>query len=147
MSLPDLDALQRGDLLGVLATLGNLRFPTANVWDLLRRDSMLSELIEELIEDSPFLRRIHDDAVQEGRAAGREEGREEGRAAGALEGARAIARGFVLARYPELGAELGALDRIKTLPRLQALAEVLAGASDVEAARAALRDASREGEA
>lgn len=127
VSIPEVDALQRGDLLGVLATLGALRFPTADIWDLLRRDSMMSELIDELIEDSPFLRKIHDDAVQEGRQEG------------ALEGARSIARGFVLARFPELSAEVAALDRVGTLARLQTLAEALAGAPDIEAARAALR--------
>jgi hypothetical protein len=88
---------------------------------------MMSELIDELIEDSPFLRKIHDDAVQEGRQEG------------ALEGARSIARGFVLARFPELSAEVAALDRVGTLARLQTLAEALAGAPDIEAARAALR--------
>ncbi|GAC1457816.1 MAG: hypothetical protein PVSMB4_17570 [Ktedonobacterales bacterium] len=139
IQLPDLDALQRGDLVGMLATFGALRFPKVDIWDLLRRNLMLSEVMSELMEDSPFLRRIHDDALAEGRQEGRQEGREQGREEGVLLGARVLAREVVLARFPELDpADLEVIDRIDSVERLRVLARTLASAEDMQAVHRAL---------
>jgi hypothetical protein len=57
LELPDLDALNQADLISMLAGFGALRFPDTNVWDLLRRNLMLSEVIEELIDEARRLLR------------------------------------------------------------------------------------------
>jgi hypothetical protein len=136
LELPDLDVLNQADLISMLAGFGALRFPDANVWDLLRRNLMLSEMIEELIEDSPFLRQIRDEARQKSR----EEGREEGRAEGHVEEARVFVRTLALARFPALTtADLAPLDRAVNLEHLRALVPALAAAVDLDEARRLLR--------
>ena len=141
MEVPGLDALQRGDLIGMLATFGALRFPRTDIWDLLRRNAMLSELMDELIEDSPFLRQIRDEAASQARQEGLAAGRQEGQ----VEEARALVREIVAARAFDLQNELQALDRLSSLARLHALTRALVAAPDVEAAREALRRALDEG--
>jgi predicted transposase YdaD len=130
LELPELNALQRGDLVSMLATFGALRFPRIDIWEVLRSSTMLSELMNELIQDSPFLRKIHDDAEvhgrEEGREAGREEGREAGREAGREEGrlleARSMLREMAQARFPEIrDADLAGIDSIASVERLHAL--------------------------
>jgi predicted transposase YdaD len=141
-NLPDVSALQRGDLLGILTTLGTLRFPKADLWALLRRNTMLSDLLDELIEDSPFLRQLHQEAVAEGERKGREEGREEGQGLGRLDEARALVRDLVRMRFPEVAAdELAGVETLADAGRLHDLALALAGAPDIAAARLALAKA------
>lgn len=133
LELPSLDPLQRGDMISILAAFGALRFPKIDIWDYLRRSTMLSELIDELKEDSPFLRQIHDEAVAEGREEGREEGR--------LLEARAVIRELALERFSDLSdTELAAVDRIKSLERLHALRQALKTMMDAQALRRALAE-------
>lgn len=114
VELPDIDALQRGDLISVLATFGTLRFPRINIWEWLRRSTMLTELMDELIEDSPFLRQIHEAAAAEGREEGREQGR--------LNEARVLLREVAQTRFPELPeADLAPIETIASLDRLHSL--------------------------
>jgi hypothetical protein len=42
----ELSGVQRGDLQGRLTPFWRLRFPRADIWSLLRRDTVLSELLE-----------------------------------------------------------------------------------------------------
>jgi predicted transposase YdaD len=126
--------LQRGDLISVLATFGALRFPRINIWEWLRRSTMLTELMDELIEDSPFLRQIHDDAAAEDREEGREEGH--------LAEARTLVREVAQARFPELTeADLVPIEAITSLDRLHALARDVVRLPDAQALRQALADA------
>jgi predicted transposase YdaD len=134
VQLPDVSSLQRGDLLGILSVLGSLRFPKADMWSLLRRNTMLSELVDELIEDSPFLRQLHEEAVAEGEARGE--------ARGHVIGLRASVRDIAQARFAEISAdELAGVDTIEDASRLHALIVALASAPDVAAARRALAEA------
>jgi predicted transposase YdaD len=138
VQLPDVSALQRGDLLGILTTLGSLRFPKADIWGQLRRDTMLAELLDELIEDSPFLRKLHQDALAEGEAKGEAKGRQEGR----VTELRAILRDIARTRFTEITPEeLAGVDALQDADRLHALALALASAPDVAAARRVLAEA------
>ncbi|HEV7129478.1 MAG TPA: hypothetical protein VGN32_18735 [Ktedonobacterales bacterium] len=122
LELPELNALQRGDLVSMLATFGALRFPRIDIWEVLRSSTMLSELMNELIQDSPFLRKIHDDAEVHGREEGREAGREAGREEGRLLEARSMLREMAQARFPEISdADLAGIDSIASVERLHAL--------------------------
>ena len=78
LELPGMDAHQRSDMVNMLVGFGALRFPKVNVWEYLRRSTMLSELMEELVQDSPYLRQIRDEAAAKGLAEGLEQGLEQG---------------------------------------------------------------------
>lgn len=160
LELPSLDTLSQADLITMLVGFGALRFPDANIWSLLRSSHMFSELIEELIEDSPFFRQVRDAAEQksrekgreegrqegrqkgrqEGREEGREEGRKEGREEGHLEEARMMVRTLARARFPAItDADLAPLAHAVALDDLHALVPALAGAIDLEDALRLLR--------
>lgn len=124
------EPMQRGDQISLLATFGALRFPKVNMWDLLRRSTMLSELMDELVEDSPFLRQLRDESVAEGDKRGQ------------VKEAQAMLRQMALARVPTLTeSDLAPIGAVTTLERLHALVLVLMGISDADAFRRALRDA------
>lgn len=92
---------------------------------------MLTELMDELIEDSPLLRQIHDDAAAEGREEGH------------LAEARALVREVAQARFPELtAADLAPIEAIASLDRLHALARDEVRLPDAQAFRHALAHAS-----
>jgi predicted transposase YdaD len=140
LETPDLDALARGDLLSMVATFGALRFPKTNIWEAMRRSPMFSELIDELIEDSPFLRKIHDDAVAEGREEGREQGREQGREEGSVSEAQTLLRDLARDRFPDLtDADLAPIATTTSRERLHALARALPRLPDADAFRQALQ--------
>jgi hypothetical protein len=148
--MDDVGSLRRGDLLGKLTTFGSLRFPTTDIWTLLRRTTLLSELLDELIEDSPFLQKLHQEALVEGEAKGETKGRQEGEAKGCQEGeaegrgaeARAMVRDLVRVRFAGITAEeLAGIDTLADADRLHALALALASAPDEPAARRALAEA------
>jgi hypothetical protein len=95
---------------------------------------MFSELLDELIEDSPFLRQLHEEAVAEGRA--------EGRAEGLVSGLRTLVAELARLRFADITAEeLAGVESMTDADRLQALALGLASAQDVDAARRALDEA------
>lgn len=97
---------------------------------------MLSELVDDLIEDSPFLRQLHQEAMAEGEARGE--------ARGHLSGLRMSVRDIARARFAEISAdELAGVDTIEDAGRLHALIAALASAPDVAAARRALGEALR----
>ncbi|HEY7832138.1 MAG TPA: hypothetical protein VIG30_01120, partial [Ktedonobacterales bacterium] len=108
---------------------------------LLRRSTMLSELMDELVEDSPFLRQLRDESVARGNREGREEGRHEGREEGHLEEARMLLRQMAQARFPALmEAELAPVEAISQIDRLHALVFGLSEMPDAAAFLRALRD-------
>ena len=133
LALQEIDALQRGDLISVLATFGALRFPRINIWEWLRRSIRLTELMDELIEDSPFLRQIHEAAAAEGREEGR------------LAEARALLRMVAWARFPELTeGHLAPIETIVSLDRLHVLAREVVRLPDAHALQRALAEARTE---
>ncbi|HEY7832139.1 MAG TPA: hypothetical protein VIG30_01125 [Ktedonobacterales bacterium] len=82
--------------------------------------------LEELVEDSPFLRLLRDEWVAHGQ----------------VRGAQAMLRQVALARFPALTeADLAPLAAISKLDHLHALVPVLLGTSDIDAFRRALQDA------
>ena len=128
------DPMRRGDQISFLATFGALRFPRVNVWDLLRRSTMLSELMDELVEDSPFLRQLRDETLARGNREGREEGH--------LEEARMLLRQMAQARFPALTeTELAPVETISRIDQLHALVLGLSAMPDAATFLRALHDA------
>jgi hypothetical protein len=122
----------------ILSIFGSLAFPKTDIWTLLRRNTMLSELLDELIEDSPFLHNLYYEAIAEGERKGEAKGREEGRQEG-LNELRGLVRDLVRARFAELPAEeLAGVEALADAERLHALVLALASAPDVAAARRAV---------
>lgn len=120
LKMPGLEMHQRGDMLGLLSGFSTLRFPKVDVWAYFRRSIMWSEVMDELVQQSPYLRQIH------------EEGREEGR----LLEARALVREMAQERFPDLSAaDLAAIDQVTSLDRLHAIRRALAGMADVQMLR------------
>jgi hypothetical protein len=107
-----------------VATFGALRFPKTNIWETMRRSAVLSELLDDLIEDSPFLRQIHDEAEVKG----------------GLAEARMMLREMAQERFPDLTeADLAPIATITSRDRLHALARALLHLPDADAFRQALQ--------
>lgn len=85
---------------------------------------MRSEVMDELVQESPYLRQIHQE--------GREEGREEGR----LLEARALVREMAQERFPDLSAaDPAVIDQVTSLDRLHAIRRALASMANVQMLR------------
>jgi flagellar biosynthesis/type III secretory pathway protein FliH len=87
-------------------------------------ERLLEAIDQDLMLDTPFLRRIR----EEGRTEGLDEGRTEGRAEGLAEGLAAMRRSVLDVHYRRIEAQL---ETITNLEQLRALLQAAIRATDV----------------